>query len=754
MALPVRHRSTPRADRFRTTWLAAALIALGLGVAPAQAQDRNTDAELEKLIPDSAIDNPEGWADTAEGEPETEAAIDPDAPLPDMNMTIEWPDPPFDLALPDPIAPDPELAKAFEEAQSDRIVDPIVAAGEEFHVDDTLTLVFPAGGKEFPEGTEFLERFKSLSSLVELASDDSTIAQINARAVKDEKLLGQLLDIYGYYDGQVYRTVATSGSGDAANGAPSIRFDIVPGPQYHFGAINLGDLADTGSDYPDLRASFGTVKGDESDDLTPREEKELVENEGPPDKRDPLEVGDPVKSDDIVLATARLNNALGESGYAFASVGEPSLLIDHARTEGDLTVPVKTGGKYDFAGVKSGDEAFLSSRHLQRIARFEPGELFMESDVRDLRQAILATGLVTSVSITPRETAPPKGDQPGDVVLDVKMTPAPLRTWSGAVGFDSQDGFRLEGSWEHRNLFPPEGMLRVRGVAGTREQLAGVLFRKHNFMGRDQVLSVDLYATTISRVAYEASTAALKAQFEKETTLLFQKPWYWSVGLEAVATNEREGDVNNVSTPRETYFVAALPLSATLDTSNNLLDPTTGFRLSAFVSPETSRNDGAQSNYARMWLDGRAYFSLTDNIVLATRAKLGSIAGAPLDAIAPSRRFYAGGANSVRGYGYQQIGPRNSLGEPSGGRSLTEINLEARIGTPLFSGALSVVPFIDAGAVDAGTTPSFDDIRVGVGVGVRYETNFGPIRVDVGVPLDRREGDSPVAVYVGLGQAF
>ncbi len=140
--------------------------------------------------------------------------------------------------------------------------------------------------------------------------------------------------------------------------------------------------------------------------------------------------------------------------------------------------------------------------------------------------------------------------------------------------------------------------------------------------------------------------------------------------------------------------------------------------------------------------------------MLAGRAKLGSIPGAPLQAIAPSRRFYAGGANSVRGYGFQRIGPRDTLGEPSGGRALTEINLEARIGTPLFSGALSVVPFIDAGAVDSGTTPDFDDIRIGVGVGVRYDTNFGPIRVDVGVPLNRREGDSPVAIYVGLGQAF
>lgn len=672
-----------------------------------------------------------------------------------MDLSVEWPDPPFELAQPDPLEPDPELAAAFEEAQSGQIVEPLVPEGEEFAINETLTLVFPTGGDRFPEGTEFLQRFSALSSIVELDSDESTIAQLTARASNDRDLLDDLLRIYGYYDAQIFRTVAAAPAGDPAGEGASIRFDIVPGQQYLFGTIDLGDLAATGRDYPDLRASFGVRRDDTSDEVTPTEERQLRQGDAPVAERDPLEAGDPVKSDDIVYATAGLTYELGETGYAFAEVGEPSLLIDHARVEGDLTVPVAPGGKFNFAGVSSNREDFLSSRHLQRIARFDPGELYMRSDVQDLRQAILATGLVSSVTVTPRETVAPQGEQPGEVVLDVEMTEAPLRTWAGAIGYDSQDGFRLEGSWEHRNLFPPEGMLRVRGVAGTREQLAGVLFRKNNFMGRDQVLSVDLYGTTIERDAFLATTAALLARFEKETTLLFQKPWYWSVGFEAVATSEREGSLTGPTmAPRETYFVGALPLSATLDSSDDLLDPTTGFRLSAFVSPETSRNNGVQSNYARVWLDGRAYFSLSDDIVLAGRAKLGSIPGADIEAIAPSRRFYAGGANSVRGYGYQRIGPRNTLGDPSGGRSLTEVNLEARIGTPLFSGALSVVPFVDAGSVDNGPTPDFSDIRIGAGVGIRYATNFGPLRVDVGVPLNKREGDSPVAIYVGLGQAF
>ena len=334
------------------------------------------------------------------------------------------------------------------------------------------------------------------------------------------------------------------------------------------------------------------------------------------------------------------------------------------------------------------------------------------------------------------------------------MTKAPLRTVAGALGYESGDGMRAELSWEHRNMFPPEGMLRVRGIAGTKEQLAGVTFRRNNFKGRDQVLTVDLYVDNVMRDAYEARSAAFSATFEKQTTLLFQKPWVWSAGFAAAITDEREGDVDGVQSPRRTYRIVSLPLRAAYDGSDDLLDPTKGFRAGLRVTPEYSWQGQGNARYARIQFDGSYYQSIGDNVVAAGRVRLGSIPGAPIENIAPSRRFYAGGGGSVRGFGYQEIGPRNSVGEPSGGRSLTEVSLEARIRTGMFGGALSVVPFVDGGAVDVETTPRLRDFRIGAGIGVRYATAFGPIRVDVATPLDRREGESAIAVYVALGQAF
>jgi translocation and assembly module TamA len=397
---------------------------------------------------------------------------------------------------------------------------------------------------------------------------------------------------------------------------------------------------------------------------------------------------------------------------------------------------------------------FMSPNHLGDIARFDKGDLFKRSRADDLRRAVLATGIVSSVTVIPREVTPPQPGQPGVAAVDVTMTKAPLRTIAGALGYETGEGPRAEVSWEHRNLFPPEGMLRVRGVVGTKEQLAGVTARRNNFKGRDQVLTLDFTADNVTRDAYEARTLSISGNFEKQTTLLFQKPWVWSAGLAFAVSDEREGDLSGVDTPRRTFKIVSLPLLAAYDASDNLLDPTKGFRASLRVSPEQSWQSSGNARYARIQFDGSYYQPFGDAVVMAGRVRLGSIPGAPIENIAPSRRFYAGGGGSVRGFGYQKIGPRDAVGDPSGGRALTEVSLEARIKTGLFGGAMSVVPFVDGGAVDVETTPRLNDFRIGAGLGVRYATSFGPIRIDVATPLDRQKGESAIAIYVALGQAF
>lgn len=691
---------------------------------PLAAQDSETLPTLEELIPDEAVADPEAWAGqgVAPGAAAAEDApgeLDPASPLADLpEVDLPWPE---NQELPQlaPLEPEEDIQFAdFED------VLPRVELGEEERISDELVLVFPRERALFPYHDEFLDRFEALSTIEELDDDDNA-ARLAAQARADEDLLNRMLRVYGYYDALVFRSVGGIEPGEeTAASQPTVRFDIVPGDQYRFGAIDLGNLAAAGADYAMLRDAFE------------------------------IQPGDPLLSDKIVEERYDLDEAIGESGYPFARIEEPELLVDHARTEGDLTMPVTPGGKYRFGAVTSNLPDFLPGDHLADIARFEPGDIYQRSLELDLRRAILATGLVSSVTLTPVETAAPTNGEPGTVDVAVEMEPAKLRTIAGRIGYGTGEGFKVEGMWEHRNLFPPEGMLRVRGILGTAEQLVGVTFRKNNFGGRDKILTLDAFASTIDYGPYDARTVSLVGNYERVSTILFQKPFSWSVGLELVATGEREVDAEGNLGPRQTFFVGAVPLYAQLDTSDDLLDPRRGFRVSSRLSPEVSRTNGMESFYLRGEVQGSYYLPVSDSIVVASRARFASIPGAPISAIAPSRRLYAGGGGSVRGYDYKGIGPHNSLGDPTGGRSLTELSVEARIRTGLLGGALGIVPFVDAGTVGEDPTPGFDEIKIGAGIGARYHTSFGPLRIDIGVPLNPGPNDPKFGVYVGLGQSF
>jgi translocation and assembly module TamA len=325
----------------------------------------------------------------------------------------------------------------------------------------------------------------------------------------------------------------------------------------------------------------------------------------------------------------------------------------------------------------------------------------------------------------------------------------------------------LEGGWEHRNLFPPEGALRAAAVAGTSEQSVNLSFRRSNAGQRDRTVLLQTEAGRRDYKAFRGYTARLSGLISRESTPIWQKVWTWAYGAEILATNERQFRVRNAPDPKATYFIAGLTGQLGYDRSDSLLNPTKGFRLLGRLNPEASLENGTNA-YLRSQIEGSAYYPVSDSLVIAGRARFGSIFGAERDELAPSRRFYAGGGGSVRGFGFQDLGPKVEIANPDfdpedpedessptilvpiGGRSLTEFSLEGRYRF----GDYGVVAFVDAGQVTESETPGFSDMRYGVGIGGRLYTNFGPMRVDIATPLGRRRGESRVAIYVSIGQAF
>lgn len=118
-----------------------------------------------------------------------------------------------------------------------------------------------------------------------------------------------------------------------------------------------------------------------------------------------------------------------------------------------------------------------------------------------------------------------------------------------------------------------------------------------------------------------------------------------------------------------------------------------------------------------------------------------------------------GGANSLRGFTIEEVGPQTSLSEPLGGESSLLFNFE--LAYPL-SDTFRLFTFYDRGNVygkgfDISTTDTSINIskmRNSVGAGVRFFSPFGPISLSYGYKLDPAPGDSAGEFHFGAGSAF
>lgn len=573
-------------------------------------------------------------------------------------------------------------------------------------------------GLEALDGTvsaeEILSRFKEHSALDDDDGKAVSGAQLSAALTADRQMLTDVLSAAAYFDAVVEPAIELPPV-DSEEPAMAV-LEVRPGPQYNFGSITF--------------------------QAPPVVPENLIT------RNFLLEIGDPILAEDVLAAEAGISVALPRRGYPFGTVGQRDILLDEEARTGDYTLPVTPGPRSSFGDtIPEGDPVF-DARHIYQLARFERGDLYDSRLTDDLREALVATGLFATVSVEPRNSGEPAGDGTTYADLVVRQQAGPMRSISASAGYGTGQGFRAEANWTHRNMFPPEGALIVSGVLGTQEQGAGVTFRRSNAGKRDRTVELGLSALHSDYDAYNAYTGRLAGRISYDSTPIWQKRLTYSYGFELLASAEKSYDFTLGVPDRKTYYIAALPAQVGFDTSNDLLDPVRGFRINLKLSPEASLGEETLF-YGRGMIEGTAYHPF-GNFVLAGRVRVGSIVGAAREDIAPSRRFYGGGGGSVRGFGYQELGPKDPEGDPIGGRSIVEGAVEARYRF----GNYGVVAFVDAGQVYESSTPGFEDIRFGVGIGGRFYTNFGPIRLDVATPINRREGESRVSVYVSIGQAF
>ena len=374
---------------------------------------------------------------------------------------------------------------------------------------------------------------------------------------------------------------------------------------------------------------------------------------------------------------------------------------------------------------------------------FKPGTLYNPGAMAELNSRLAETRLF-ALSRAQLADQPTGQNDRGDAIhdIDFAITERERNTARFGVSYSTADGYGFTSDFLRRNATRRGDSLEATLNLAQLDRSVEFKWNRPNEFGygRGLILSSEISDETTD--AFDRFSTKLGAGVE----MIEDDAHSWTFGIGVEATNEKgpSGERN--------IQLSSVYLSGRLDRTDNVLDPSTGWRADARIVPTFVFGD-ADSQYLRSVAQIRGYKSLgrNDNIILAGRLRSGNLLGAIIEDVPSNERFFAGGGGSVRGYSYQAIGPLDNQGNSIGGRALLETSVEARWQSTKRYGFAA---FLDSGAVSSSQHPTFNNMRHGAGIGVRYATPAGPLRLDIAAPLDPRESDDPVQVYISIGQAF
>lgn len=447
-------------------------------------------------------------------------------------------------------------------------------------------------------------------------------------------------------------------------------------------------------------------------------------------------VGGPARSAPVAEAPPKLLRLLGEAGYPMAKLADRSAVVDHAAQEMRVTLKIDEGPRAVFGETRVIGLDRVEAAYVIRVAALKPGEIFDVAKIDEARRRLFETDLFEALQLE-RAEAP---DAQGRLDVVIKAQERERRTISFGLNFSTTDGFGSDVEWRHRNFFGEDEDLTLTFRLAELEQSARAELAAPNYLRLNQRAFVAFEGSRQDLDAFEEQ----RAQAEIGASRTYGRWRFGAAGELAYVETDEDDDI-------ETTVELGLPLTAAFDGTNNLFDPSKGFKLNFQVEP-TAITVEETAVLATLIGGGSVYYALAGrDLIAAARGRAGVILGPDIADIPAGRRLFAGGGGSIRGYEFQTVSPLDGAGDPDGGRSLVEFGVELRWRVTEDFG---VVPFLDGGGAYADAIPDFKGTQYAAGLGLRYYTPIGPLRLDVAAPLNPRDRDNLFEFYISLGQAF
>ncbi len=536
----------------------------------------------------------------------------------------------------------------------------------------------------------------------------------------------------------------------------------------------------------------------------------------------PVQVGDPLSFLLIEEAADTLATRLRNVGYASAEVFL-GFFLGEGSDWATVSFRVDLGPKTRFGPIWITGNRLLADEVILGRLPFREGQLFEERLIGEAQRSLHELDIVVRSRVERDTLAAGQAVMP----IRVRVVEGDVHRLRPGGGFNSLDCLNAEVRWLSRNFRGGGRTLQIRGrisnlLATTLERtplcaqagsgsfgqvnwIVGVDLNQPTFLTRRVNLAAGLFAQRQSRrnlfvrdamgvdLGVNRALGArsfLNVRYQPQINRLAAA----EVTLCATFLACAPDDIELLS---GTQWLAPVAVSFNRDGSDDLLQPTHGTR--ALVALELGhRFTGSSYRYLRAFVDGSAYRSVDERTTLALRIRGGRIglggfggrdAGEGYHAVVPpQKRFYGGGANSVRGFAQGNLGPRsltiaveellrrptvrgdppcqpasvrnlacdgNALLNPDlyqlrpvGGLAMLEASAELRF--DLADGLVGGAAFVDMGQVWPERWTGAK-LEVSPGVGVRYNTRFGPIRLDVAYPF---RGPEPLQVVTSQIRPF
>jgi len=442
-----------------------------------------------------------------------------------------------------------------------------------------------------------------------------------------------------------------------------------------------------------------------------------------------------------------ISELYSENGYAIITV-TPDLIPDESKKVVKVFLKIDEGDKYRIGRIEVSGNTKTRDKVIRREIRLDEGDIFNSAFLKRSYERLNNLNFFETVEIIPKPLPEEK-----KVDLNVKVKEKATGFISVGGGYSSIDKLIGMIDLTQGNLFGKGQLLKIRAELGSESAYYDITFRDPWFMDKPISFSASIYDLKREYfVEYKNRAIGLGISFGKNFTEYVRGEIAYN--LERATIYDVAENVSVVIKDQEgTRITSSIAPSLVRDTRDNYLDPSRGSRNSVYLK---YAGIGGDNYFVKTAIDSSWYFPLRFPLGNSTgmlRGRFGYSSGLFGNEVPLYDRFYVGGINTVRGFGFGEAGPRDEkTGDVIGGTE--ELIFNAEYIFPIVSELkLKGVVFFDAGN-SYESFKNFGQLRYTTGAGIRWISPVGPIRIEWGYNLDRKPGENASKIEFTFGTFF